>query len=46
MAEAPTVSASLILPGTPLVLRFVTFRKSSQKPTAPKASVTPKTIQT
>ncbi len=41
-----TESRSFSLPGTPLGLRLVTLRKSSQKPTAPKTRVTPSTIQT
>ena len=41
-----TESASLSLAGTPLGLRLVTLRKSSQKPTAPNVRVTPSTIQT
>ena len=36
----------VIFAGTPLGLRLVTLRKSSQNPTAPKVSVTPSTIQT
>ena len=46
MAATTIEIASLILPGTPLGFFLVTLRKSSQKPTAPKARVMASTIQT
>ena len=45
-AATTTDRASFTLPGTPLGLRLVTLRKSSQKPTAPNATVMASTIQT